>query len=126
MSESELYGQILRACSNGGSRLFRQQSGMFWTGRIIRRDSRMVVLADPRAVRVGTPGMTDLGGVTSVIITPEMVGQRVGIDVQIEVKERGRLTVEQRAYLETMQRLGSRAGVARSVDEATAIILGER
>lgn len=121
--ESSLYGEIMRALSRDATRLFRQQSGLFWTGRVIEHTAQRVVLLNPRAVKVGTPGMSDLGGITSVIITPDMVGRTVGIDVQIEVKSnRGRVTPEQAAYLSTLQSLGARAGIARSVDDAARII----
>jgi VRR-NUC domain len=127
VSESELYAQILKAVSTGNTRLFRQQSGQFWTGRVLEHSHDRVVLAHPRIVRVGALGMSDLGGVTSVIITPDMVGHRVGIDVQIEVKSKsGRISSEQQAYIDVMRQLGSRAGTARSVDEATAILVGEQ
>ncbi len=125
MSESPLYGEIMLAVSNGDTRLFRQQAGLFWTGKIIEQTAERLTLLYPRAVKVGAPGLSDLGGVTSVIITPEMIGQHVGIDVQIEVKTgRRRTTPEQAAYISIMRSLGARAGIAHSVEDAQAIING--
>lgn len=125
LSESQLYGEIMRALSRDATRLFRQQSGLLWTGQVISHTHDRLVLANPRAVRVGTPGISDLGGLTSVTVTPDMIGQRVAIDVQIEVKYgRGRPTTEQAAYITAMQGLGCRAGIARSVDDAERIIVG--
>jgi hypothetical protein len=55
-----------------------------------------------------------------------MVGKRVAVFVAIETKSpRGRLTPEQRAFIETAKRMGALAGVARSVEEATTILEGE-
>jgi formyltetrahydrofolate synthetase len=71
--------------------------------------------------------MADLGGLTSVLITPDMVGQTLGVDIQLEIKTRiGRATPEQAAYIATMQSLGARAGIARSVEDAARIIRGEK
>src|SRR5215475_13733154 len=104
MSESPLYGQILSALSTGHTRLFRQQSAMAWAGKVIARTATTITLLHPYALKIGTVGMADLGGITSVIITPDMIGQRVGIDVQIECKAARRYaTPEQRAYIDTMQ-----------------------
>jgi hypothetical protein len=126
MSESQLYGEILRALSRDATRLFRQQSGLLWSGQVISHSHNRLILANPRAVRVGTPGIADLGGLTSVIVTPDMVGQRIAIDVQLEVKYgRGRATAEQANYIAAMQALGGRAGIVRSVEEAQRIILAD-
>lgn len=125
MAESPLYGQIMREFSTGPTRIFRQQSAMAWAGKVVNRTATTVTLANPYALRIGTPGMADLGGCTSVIITPEMIGQRIAIDVQIECKSIAKYaTPDQRSYLQTMQALGVRCGIARSVEDARRIILG--
>lgn len=125
MTEFELYSQIMSALSHGDTRLFRQNAGFAWQGQVIEQSAYRLVLAHPRAIKLGCPGMADLGGITSVVITPDMVGQRVGIDLQIEVKsESGRPTREQLAYLQTLSALGSRAGIARSVEDARRIVAG--
>jgi hypothetical protein len=124
LSESDLYPAIIGELSHGRTRLFRQQSALAWAGRIVSRTATTITLEHPHAIKIGAHGMADLGGVTCVTVTGDMVGQLIGVDVQIEVKSgRGRPTIEQVAYLDTMQRLGARAGVARSVDEARSIIL---
>lgn len=125
VTESPLYGQIMAAFSRGETRVFRQQSLMGWAGKILNKTHNTVTLLNPYAVRVGVPGMADLGGVTSVIITPDMVGQRIGIDLQIECKATGKYGFkEQRDYISAMQALGVRAGFARSVEDARRIIAG--
>lgn len=125
MTESALYPQIMQAFSRGPTRVFRQNAGTAWQGKIIEQSPSRLVLAYPRAIRLGTPGMSDLGGITSVLITPEMIGQLIGVDVQIECKfGTGRATAEQNAYIQTILALGGRAGIARSVEEAGRIIGG--
>ena len=125
MTESSLYPQIMEAFSRGPTRVFRQNAGVAWQGKIIDQSPSRLVLAFPRAIRLGCPGMADLGGLTSVVITPDMIGQRLGVDIQIEAKSRiGRASPEQLAYIATMQSLGARAGIARSVEDAARIIAG--
>jgi hypothetical protein len=125
VSESSLYAQIIGALSRGNTRIFRQNAGFAWQGQVIEQSAHRLVLAHPRAIKLGCAGMADLGGITSVIITPEMIGRRVGIDLQLEIKSaRGRPTQEQANYISTMQALGARAGIARSVEDACRIVAG--
>lgn len=113
MSESELYPQIIAALSHGETRVFRTQAGQFWAGEVISQSAHHVTLAHPRIVRIGVPGMSDFTGIHA--------GRFVGIEVKMK---RGRLTDEQRAYLQTIAKLGGIAGVARSVADAQAILAG--
>jgi hypothetical protein len=123
---TELVNDILREFSRGSTRLFRQQSALAWAGKVIARTSNTVTIVHPHAMKLGTMGQSDVGGLTSVIITPEMLGQRIAIDVQIEAKfGTGRATPEQTAYIHMIRTLGGRAGIARSVEEAGRIITGE-
>jgi hypothetical protein len=126
MAESELYNKIIGAYSHGDTRLFRQQSILAWSGKIISRDAHSVTLAHPHAIKIGAPGMPDLGGFTSIVITPEMIGHRLAVAIQIEVKgPRIRITPEQENFLEMASRLGVRAGIARNQNEARCIIYHE-
>jgi hypothetical protein len=125
-TEANLYPAIL-ALSRGPTRLFRQQSLMSWAGRILSRTHDTITLYKPRAVTVGVPGMADIGGLTSVVITADMVGQTLAVAVQIEAKgPKTRVEQVQRDYLAMCVRLGGRAGIARSVEEAARIIAGEQ
>jgi hypothetical protein len=52
------------------------------------------------------------------------VGQRVAVFTSIEVKTpTGRVSPEQRQWLETVQAAGGIAGVARSVNDASALLI---
>jgi hypothetical protein len=124
MAEVPLYGQIMRAWSRGPTRLFRQQAGVFWQGKIIEKTAKRIILGNPRAISVGTPGISDLGGLTSRVITPDDVGRLVAIYLAIEVKDKQPVTTEQRNFINTVLSLGGRAGIAHSVDEAQHIIEG--
>lgn len=82
-------------------------------------------LKDPsgRLVRYGLcQGSSDLIGLRAITITPDMVGQTVAVFAAIEVKDRGRPTPEQLAFIDAVTNLGGLAGVARSTDDARAIL----
>ena len=113
-SERDIQNQILIALSHGPTRLLRVNAGVAWQGTVIERTPQRLVLARPYAIRLAAPGVSDLIGWTE--------GGRF---VAIEVKApRGRLTDEQAAFIELVRRSGGLAGVARSVDDARAIIEG--
>lgn len=73
------------------------------------------------------PGTSDLCGLKSITITPEMVGKKIGVFVAIEVKDPNGRTKKERAVLQenfrqAVRNAGGVAGVARSADEAVAIV----
>ena len=89
--------------------------------------NQVAQLPDPRTgrpVQFGLArGSADLIGWRTVIITPEMVGQRLAVFTSIEVKTpTGRVRSEQQAWLACVQQCGGIAGVARSIADATQII----
>jgi hypothetical protein len=111
VSEQRIQQEIRIACSNGGTRLFRNN-----TGTLRDQYGRPVSFGLAR-------GSSDLIGYRTITITPEMVGQQVAVFTSIEVKTAtGRLRPEQRAWLETVQAAGGIAGVARSVEDALQIV----
>lgn len=124
MSEMGTLRSILLACSRGPTRLFRQNTGQGWVG-LSRRFSRAetvlvqpgdVLIRNARPLHAGLcEGSSDLIGWT----------QRDGVAVftAIEVKaERGLVTPEQQTFIDVVSSAGGIAGVARTVDEARALI----
>jgi len=84
-------------------------------------------LPDPRTGRLVTFGLArgsaDLIGWRTVVVTPEMVGQRIAVFTSIEVKTpTGRLRPEQQAWLGVVRGAGGVAGVARSVSDAEDLL----
>ena len=72
-------------------------------------------------------GSSDLIGLRSLEITPELVGQRIAQFVALEVKTPlGTLSPEQRAFLRLVEQLGGMAAVCRSVDEAEQVLTEAR
>ena len=110
-SEQTIQQQIRLACSRGPVRLFRNNTGVL-------RDQH------GRPVQFGlAKGSADLIGWTTRTITADMVGQRIAVFTSIEVKSAtGRLRPEQQQWLESVQAAGGIAGVARSVEDAQALM----
>ncbi|MBF0309223.1 MAG: VRR-NUC domain-containing protein [Magnetococcales bacterium] len=106
------------------TRLFRNHRGVAWHGLIAEQNGFSVTLAHPRRVETGlAPGGADLIGLKRVVITPDMVGQEVGVFLAIEVKTpKGKRPDDQKNFLEKARQFGGMAGFATSVEEALAII----
>ena len=112
--ERDIQSAILLALSHGPTRLLRINAGVAWQGTVIERTPQRLVLARPYAIRLAAPGVSDLIGWTE--------GGRF---VALEVKgPRGRITDEQAAFIDLVRRSGGLAGVARSLDDARAILEG--
>ena len=79
---------------------------------------------DGRYVTYGLcTGSGDLIGWRSIVIGPEHVGLLMARFLSIECKSAtGRLTPEQRAWMDAVLRAGGLAGVARSVEDALGIV----
>lgn len=122
--ETGLVRRILVATSNFGSRLFRQNVGMAWTGDIVERTPRRIVLENYRPLHCGlVEGSSDAIGLTPIVITQDMVGSTVAVFTAIEVKTKtGRVSEKQKKFIAFVKQFGGIAGVARSPDEAVQIL----
>ncbi len=107
LSSSALVDKVMVACGSGRARTFRNNVG---------------IAEYPNGSKVAYglgKGSSDVVGVLSVTVTPEMVGHKVAVWFVHECKTgRGELTNEQSAFLDTMQGLGAIAAVVRSVEDA--------
>ncbi len=127
MAELALRHQVQLALSRLGARLFRVNTGQAWVGkRVMSPAGNTVVLSDARPMRMGlTTGGSDLIGWTPHTITAADVGRRVAIFTAIELKTgRAGLSREQAVFLDAVCLAGGLAGVARSVEDARAILAG--
>jgi hypothetical protein len=112
-AETTLQQQIRLALgTNPDVRAFRNQVGS---------------LPDPRTGRLVTFGLArgsaDLIGWRTIVVTPDMVGQRIAVFTSIEVKTpTGRVRPEQQAWLDVVLRGGGIAGIARSVTDAQLLL----
>lgn len=108
--EAKVQNDIRLELGRGSTRLWRNNTGAL-------KD------ATGRLVRYGLcQGSSDLIGLRQVTITPDMVGKTLAVFTAIEVKDRGRPTPEQQAFITMVQQAGGLAGIARSVDDARSIL----
>lgn len=122
MAEREIQNEIRLAISREGlGTTFRNNSGQAWVGQLVSRNGRDIILRDARALHAGLcSGSSDLIGWTPVIYYP---GKPVALFTAIEVKSpRGRLTAEQRNFLDQVHAAGGIGIEARSADEAVGAI----
>lgn len=111
MKESQIQNEIRAACNTGKTRAWRNNIGsaVIHGGRV--------------TFGIPGPGGSDLIGMHSMTITPEMVGGRVAVFTAIECKSaKGKPTAEQASFINFVSAMGGIAGVARSSDEALNLI----
>lgn len=79
-----------------------------------------------RLVHFGlSPGSSDLIGIREIEITADMVGQKIGQFVALEIKTpAGRVRNDQHAFLDHIQKKGGLGAVVRSANEAVQILQG--
>ncbi len=107
MRESDIQRQIQLHWTALGHRLFRNNVGM-------------AVAANGTLIRYGLcTGSSDLIGFKVIEISNWMVGHKFAQFAAVEVKsQRGRLTTEQRQFLDMVAENGGHAVCARSVEES--------
>lgn len=123
--ESDLMRRIqVAACRDPDVRLFRNNVGAAWLGKVQHNIDGSVTIHNPMRVIYGLgKGTSDLIGLRSVLITPEMVGQRVAIFAAVEVKRPGkRGTPEQKQFIQVVKSLGGLAGIAASVGQSQEVL----
>jgi hypothetical protein len=109
--ETRLQNEILCALSEAGYLCWRQHVGLF---RAMHSD---------HIIKIGMPGMADIGAIMPVTVTPEMVGKTVGLAVQIEVKTAtGSQAAAQKTWQQAVEYMGGIYRICRSPDDALGII----
>lgn len=132
-SERAIQNAIRLALSKiRGATFWRNNTGQAWAGRAtkITRPTTVdlapgdVVIRQARPVQFGLcVGSSDLIGLRTVLITPDLVGTQIAQFCASEVKTpRGRPTQAQLQFLDFINDVGGVAGVVRSVDEAVELI----
>lgn len=123
-SERDITNSLLKAASSLGARLFRQNVGRGWVGRLVQNKGGTVILANARVLHAGLcTGSSDVIGWTPVTITPDMVGQRVAVFTALEIKTPGvATTTEQANFVNAVRASGGYAAVVRTVEEGIAAL----
>lgn len=118
-----------------GARLFRQNTGVAWVGKVERGfpgkrvvlGPNDVVIRNARPFHAGFDGLSDLGGWSPITITADMVGATFAQYAQVEVKfGKDRATKDQLAWIDAVNAAGGRAGIARNEKDLSEILFGKR
>ncbi len=114
MKEADLSREIQIALSARGHRVFRNNVGMGWAGTLAAGYPKngSVLLLNARPLHAGlATGSHDLIGIA-------WGGRFLSIEVKLPGKK---TTKQQNNWLDMVQRVGGRAGVARSIEDAIRI-----
>lgn len=125
-SETNIVRQCLERASKLGHRLWRQQVGTGWIGKSRKLDDGSVIIQNARPFHAGFEGLLDTGGFALITVTPEMVGKRIPLFTEIEVKTKtGAVLDAQRKRIAYIRSIGGYAGIARSADDVDRIVKGD-
>ena len=119
MSEHATQNEI-RLGISGKATMFRNNVAVSWVGDVTELKDGSVLIRNARRLHAGLcEGSSDLIGWRSLIITPEMVGERVAVFAALEVKSKtGRATAGQKNFCERVIEAGGLAGIVKSLDDA--------
>jgi hypothetical protein len=119
MNEKKIQNDI-KKLSCGNVRLFRNNVGLGYVGKAVKKTVDLIVLKNYRLVKYGLcRGSSDLIGWRSFTITKEMVGRKIAQFVGIEVKgPRGKVTKEQKNFSRIIERFGGVGIITNNVEDA--------
>lgn len=130
--ESNIQREIMLALSKAGITVWRNNVAQAWVGEshrissstTVRLNAGDVVIRDARPLHAGLcRGSSDLIGLQPVVVGPEHVGCTFGRFVAVEVKTgTGRVSADQRNFVDHVTARGGAAGIARSPDDALSLI----
>jgi len=113
-------------------RLFRNNIGNAWIGKSVKFTQRQNVTVNPGDVLVQQGrffnaglcvGSSDLIGLKSVVVTPDMIGKKIAVFTAIEAKTKtGKPSTEQVNFINMVNSLGGIAFIAKSDSEAHEFI----
>ena len=108
--------------------LFRNNTGMGWTGEVTRLSDGSIIIRNPRPLRAGLcTGSGDYIGWMSVLITQQMVGKRFARFISIETKRSStaRRSPEQVQFNKKVTEAGGIAVFASDNKEVEIALNGE-
>lgn len=106
VKERKLINERLENLDPSRERMFRVNSGMGWTGKIIKKTSDSITLQNPRPFHGLPEGTPDLCGWTTVKITENMIGEKIAVFTAEEVKATGTLSKAQRSFRKMAESMG--------------------
>jgi VRR-NUC domain len=117
-------GKIVSWRNNVGSGIAISAKGPRFTAllkAIVQLAAKMGCSASPITYGLCT-GSSDRIGITTVTVTPAMVGREMGVFTAWEIKTSiGRVSEDQTRFIAAVRKAGGFAGVVRSSDEALAV-----
>lgn len=124
--EYEVQAEIQIEAAKFDCILMRNNSGALKdaTGRLVRYG-----LGNDSKAKNDVVKSSDLIGITTVTVTPEMVGQKIGVFTALEVKREDwkeneeKRTVAQRNFIEWVKLRGGIAGFVSKVDDLKSILM---
>jgi len=111
---------FLKIGSRKDVRIFRNNVGMAYMGKVIYKTPLTIKINNYRVVKFGLiKGSGDLIGWKSVEVTPEMVGKKIAVFLSVETKRtHGRRSPEQINWAKQVQQAG---GIAIFVEDTDSI-----
>lgn len=129
---NDLVQETIIEASKLGARLYRNNVGLGWVGKVIRITKEIklnlrpgdMVIRNARALHAGLcEGSSDAIGFTPVLITQEHVGKTLPIFTSVESKTgKGQLSEIQDNFIKMVLGFGGIAGVARSKQDLIDLI----
>lgn len=122
--ETLIQRAIMLSLSEAGCIVWRNNTAGAYVGKLLHKAGDQVTLGNAHLVQFGLcKGSSDLICMTPVTITPDMVGQTVGVFTAVEVKTKtGRVSPEQLQFIEAVRAAGGIAGLARSPADALELL----
>lgn len=112
--ETIIQRKIMLALSEAGCTIWRNEVAGAWVGKQLHKDRDQITLTSARMVVFGVGGK---GGSDLVGIAPD------GRFLAVEVKTaKGRPSHEQNTFIDAVNAAGGIGGIARSPDEALALL----
>lgn len=130
MKESNIQKLVMLRASERGIILWRNNVGTGWAGNVTKGPRRAVdlwpgdvLIRNARPLHAGLcKGSSDLIGIKTVEITPDMVGDEIAVFTAVEVKKpSGHVSRDQRNFGDAVTAAGGRFVVARSPDDVEGI-----
>lgn len=122
-SEHNIMNDCLIALSKAGCKAFRHNVGLGWIGKAqrISKTQTVVVNSGDVVIRNARPLHAGLVKGGSDIIGWDKEGRFLAVEVK---RKDGRVSAEQKKFVDMVNAAGGRAGIARSGQKAVDIALG--
>lgn len=120
MKEKSILNKLQLLATSMGHRLFRNNTGSAWVGsQTIRLVNGDLLIKSPRKIAYGlSVGSGDLVGGTQIVVTQEMVGRKIFVFTNVEIKANNtRTTTEQQNFHTMVTSLGGLSIIEKFSDE---------